>query len=424
VLFSPSAIYRIMPKCKAALVHQSVVESVLSKIPTTERQSISKELLLAANDKFRLLSVKAAQPGQLGKGDSQESRAALILEHVVRMDGSRQKLGLGTLAKVVGVNRTNLEALQLKMENYLTEKIFSSSNITTLSTTGMGRKSGGKSSLSRSKSTNSSTASFAARSCRSEEQTKVSSIPQLSIKLGSIVQDSHGVCKRAQTLYKDIQDHIQTSSTINEHLRQDHLTDWVKYQTAYEAACFFIISTNAEKSAKTESSLHFHDVLNASGVSSLLWRQILPTAEAFQCAVEGEKMRKLEQSRKRGRGDRVSNAAQKKIKSTGGNADGRAKQTTRNATNANILNLVNTWAKGKDYSVPLSTTAWPRELHFPPLPLDYVTKRDEIVNHAIENIQAKARLENGKELSQRDAKRRACHDIITTLSFHRRGEGD
>jgi hypothetical protein len=399
-------------------LHQTVVEAVLSKIPASERQHISKELLDSAKAKFRLLSVKAAQPGQLGKGDSQESRAALILEQVVRMDGRRQKLSLQMLTKVVGVNRKNLEALQLKVDNYLTETILSGrvnghviSSKRNISTISVGK--------TVSISSNSSIHSLSSRSLRSEQQAKPSSIPLLSIKLGSLMEDSHGFCQRAEELFSDIQAHIQTSQTINEHHRRDYKADLSKHQTAYEAVCFFLIATSLGISSKSDHSLTVHDVLDASGVSSLLWRQIIPTVDAFRVAIQSEKKQVVKTSQKRGRGDRLIDAAQTSILSAGGNADERAKQAVRNATAKRLLNVVITTGDSDGFSFgPSIPYAWPRALNLPPLPSHYVTKREGAVCRAIQAQQSKARLEHGEDISESEAKRRALHAIIRTVAFY------
>ena len=395
-----------------------MVEAVLSKIPASERQHISKELLDSAKARFRLLSVKAAQPGQLGKGDSQESRAALILEQVVRMDGRRQKLSLQMLTKVVGVNRKNLEALQLKVDNYLSETISSGSvNGHVISS----KRSVSAISVGKtvSISSNSSIHSLSSRSLRSEQQAKPSSIPLLSIKLGSLMEDSHGFCQRAEELFSDIQAHIQTSQTINEHHRRDYKADLSKHQTAYEAVCFFLIATSHGISSKSDHSLTVHDVLDASGVSSLLWRQIVPTVDTFRVAIQSEKKQAVKISQKRGRGDRLIDAAQTSILSTGGNADERAKQAVRNATAERLLNVVITTGDSDGFSFGSSIPyAWPRALNLPPLPSDYVTKREGAVCRAIQAQQSKARLEHGEDISESEAKRRALHAIIKTVVFY------
>ena len=395
-----------------------MVEAVLSKIPLSERQNISKELLDSAKAKFRLLSVKASQPGQLGKGDSQESRAALILEQVVRMDGRRQKLSLQMLTKVVGVNRKHLEALQLKVDNYLTETESSGRIVghtitkkRSLSTISVGR--------TVSVSSNSSIHSLSSRSLRSEQHPKSSSFPMLSIKLGPLLEDSNGFCQRAQELFTDIQEHIQTSRTINEHHRRDYKADLSKHQSAYEAVCFFLIATSHGMSSKSEHSLTVHDVLDASGVSSLLWRQIVPTVESFRAAIESEKKQAVKTTLKRGRGDRLIDAAQTITLSTGGNADERAKQADRNATAKRLLNVAMTTNDKDGFLFGASTPyAWPRVLNFHSLPSDYVTKREGAVLQAIQAQQSKSRKECGEEISESEAKRRALHAIMKTLGVY------
>jgi hypothetical protein len=401
-------------------LHQSVVESVLSKLPTAARQGISKDLLTTANDQFRVLGIKAPQQGQLGKGDSQESRAALILERVFRMDGSMQKLDLGVLAKAVLISRPHLEKLQLKVDNYLTETKTAKSSQASSNRGDIGRASLGVY----------SNELVSHRSRRGAQGPKPSSIPQLSIKLGSFVDDSHGIGHKAQQLYNDIDTYMKTSPLINEHTRRDHKGELLRHQAVYEAVCFFLVA-NATSSHTTHCSskselLQLNHVLDATGIPSLLWREIFPTADNFRLAVEQTKQQQVANRNKRGRGDRVVVAAQKRLNSAGGNAEEREKQAESNATMEQLLQLAA--ANLTSESAPLSsssssaanptTTIWPRSMDLSePIPDDYITEQKEKIRKIVEIEQAKARLEHGEEITEKEARRRAIHSHAIMLGL-------
>lgn len=387
-------------------LHQSVVESVLSKLPTSARQGISKDLLTTANDQFRVLGIKAPQ-GQLGKGDSQESRAALILERVVRMDGSEQKLDLAILARAVLISRTHLEKLQLKVDNYLTETKTPKSSQASSNRGGSGKASLGINSNELDSH----------RSRRGAQGPKPSSIPQLSIKLGSFVDDSHGFCQKAQQLYRDIETHIKTSPLINEHTRRDHKGELVRHQVVYEAVCFFLVASASSSHTNNNKSelLQVNHVLDATGIPSLLWRHIFPTADNFRLAVEQTKQQAA--TRKRGRGDRVVMAAQKRLHSAGGTAEERAKQAASNATVERLLQLA---AESTSESAPSATntsTMWPRRMDLSPIPDHYVTEQKERIRKIVEMEQEKARLEHGEVITEKNARRRAIHSGATKLGL-------
>jgi hypothetical protein len=242
-----------------------IVDTVLASLPhSVDIPSLKQQI----EEQLRLLNVRA--PGkQLGKGDSMESRKLVLLELILRSE--KVRLPLGKLASAVGMKAAAFEGLSTKVENYV-------------EIAQMTQPQSSRSSLASVTSTVSST------------------IPALSIRLGSQVHDSHGFCSRAQQLLEDIEQHIQSSSTLSNQKKKGYLQDMQRSRAAYEAACFYVVAQMRVEYADMQLSIQ--NIVDASSLSASAIRDVLPTVEKFASIAQKEDRQTKEPapaSRKRGR---------------------------------------------------------------------------------------------------------------------------
>lgn len=243
-----------------------IFDTVLTSLPhSIDIPSLKQQI----EEQLRLLNVRA--PGKLlGKGDSIESRKLVLLELILRSD--KVRLPLGKLASAVGMKAAAFEALSSKVGNYInvapTRQPQSSQN-----------------------------------SVVSASSTVSSTIPALSIRLGSQVHDSHGFARRAQQLLEDMEQHIRTTSTISAQKKKGYLQDMRRSRDAYEAACFYVVAQVKHEHEDTQLSIQ--NIIDATSLSASVFRDVLPTVEKFASVVQKEDRRTNEParstSRKRGR---------------------------------------------------------------------------------------------------------------------------
>lgn len=222
-------------------------------------------------EQLRVLNVRAPVK-QLGKGDSVESRKLVLLEQILKTD---VPLKTQRLASAVGMKAKDFETLSFKVAQYSNAPSTRSSK----------KRSRSSSSSQKSRNNVNNTNNNAA----------TSTIPALSIRLGSQVHDSHGFARRAQQLLKDMEQYISSTLTISTQKKRGYLQDMQRSRAAYEAACFYLVARGKKmKKATTRSSddalqgeeedtqLSIQDILDASNsVSASEFRGILPTVEKF-----------------------------------------------------------------------------------------------------------------------------------------------
>jgi hypothetical protein len=164
--------------------------------------------------------------GTFGKHDRDVSRAAALLEYIVREEEGGFKIPLKKLAKASFMKEPNFVNLHQVVGNF------------------------------RANSTSTRRKGPAERNSSRRGALEESSIPSLAIRLGNFVQDPNGFARRAQNLFNAIQVHAKSMGVD---ASREQLHDMVRYQKAYEAACFLLIAT------KDKTIVHRHSSDNAGG---------------------------------------------------------------------------------------------------------------------------------------------------------------
>lgn len=169
--------------------------------------------------------------GTFGKHDRDVSRAAALLEYIVREEEDGFKILLKNLAKASFMKEANFVKLHQVVGNF------------------------------RANSASSTRRKGPAERNFSRTALQQSSIPSLAIRLGNYVHDPNGFARRAQNLFQGIQEHAKSMGVD---ASRQQLYDMLRYQTAYEAACFFLIAT------KEKTVVHRHSSDNDGGEEKAL----------------------------------------------------------------------------------------------------------------------------------------------------------
>ena len=202
------------------------------------------------------------------KYDTDEARAAVVLEFVLRTglpDGGRNSstkamtikaVPLGVLAAQVGVRKEFAEDTQRAIGHYLNDaaevvggrrenKRSGSTHYNADACAGFGISSSGGTSRHRNAGNESNVAMATARGIviRSLQQPEI--IRDLSISLGSMVEDTDGSARRGEALFESLGQHIMSNSTHKSN-QQALLSDLQRNKAAYEAACFYLSVNDAE----------------------------------------------------------------------------------------------------------------------------------------------------------------------------------
>jgi hypothetical protein len=192
------------------MVVKSDIESFVAKLPSEDQSNVSQQIVCAANEVLRKVAIKVKQ-GAMGRADSIECRAAIILDIILRRNG---KPGITNLNKLCGIKRKDLENMSTMILNYIKDK-----PKPVHPETDLGSQSPSK-------------ISIASYKLQSEEK---SMIPVISVKLGSYVADSLGLSKGAELLYLDIKTHV--ACIDDKFKRSGYLQDMERNRVEYEAAC-------------------------------------------------------------------------------------------------------------------------------------------------------------------------------------------
>jgi hypothetical protein len=220
---------------------------------------------------------------QLGKGDSTECRKLVLLQHILAVS-KQEQIPVKTLAAAVGIKPAAFESISLRVKPHVDVSSTTTSNKT------------------RQKSSLQQSAGSQARNNTTNTAAAVSStIPALSIRLGSQVHDSHGFAQRAQQLYRDIEYHIRSNVDLSNPKKRGYLQDMQRSRATYEAACFYLVARGRKMKKKTtrgsgenesqqeeeDTQLSMQDIVDASmSVSLSEFRGILPTVEQFASELE------------------------------------------------------------------------------------------------------------------------------------------
>jgi predicted NUDIX family phosphoesterase len=196
------------------------------------------------------------------KYDTDEARAAMVLEFVLRTglpgDGrnSVKSVHLGVLAAQVGVRKEFAEDTQRALAHYLNDaaevvdgrlaqKRSGSALNNTIARGGAGNgmsSSGGGPSQNAGNESNAVIAAARGIVIRSLQQPET--IRDLSISLGSLIEDADGSARRGEALFETLAQHIMNST--NKYSQKAQLSDLQRNKSAYEAACFYLSVNDAE----------------------------------------------------------------------------------------------------------------------------------------------------------------------------------
>ena len=196
----------------------TVVNALLDGPPPLVRDLAARRLVaIRTSEMLRRLRAKV----RVGfvKTDSNEARAAVVLERVLRLrlwadsggpaaadTADARSVPLEALSKRIGTRKRDIEKLRTSLEHYLEE---------------LGRSGGSLSSKSPSP--------------RSLSPADCQTIRNLSIRFGSGIPDSEGSARRAEYLFASLVDRAQEKRGGWSAL----LGDMTKHRMTYEAACFY-----------------------------------------------------------------------------------------------------------------------------------------------------------------------------------------
>jgi hypothetical protein len=198
----------------------------------------------------------------LGKGDTVESRAAILLNYELRQENASFDLSSDQLAKACGLKKAVFEDLQRKISNYLTPYSAAAPAAT-------------QQRQRQAKAYQNQGSSDVSTSSSPQHHEISSIIPTISIRLGPLVSDSLGFAQRAQQLLLDMKHHV--SRNRNQHERQGYLQDIQRNYNIYEAACFYLV---AEEDSTAEDHI-LPALLEAARVNHHVFRDIYTTAKKF-----------------------------------------------------------------------------------------------------------------------------------------------
>ena len=221
-----------------------------NKTSSSVNTELSQETIRKCQSAFRTMRIHN-RPGCFGRHDHDLTRAAALLEYVVR-ETEGTKIPIKTLAQASFLKLANFQKLHQLVGNFLVNTSASKLKRSSL--------------LSASNHNNSSSSS-------GRHKLLPSSIPSLAIKFGPYVKDPTGYASQAQDLFQKIEHHAKTQMASASDSRAQ-LYDLQQYQRAYEAACFYVVVTNTQKSsarqdhpdgdASEKSTLDLQTLLDAS----------------------------------------------------------------------------------------------------------------------------------------------------------------
>jgi hypothetical protein len=289
---------------KTILHHDTVLQVTNALPPTLQRRFVTKSIVSQTREALRLVQTKVAL-GSLGKHDRQETRAAVLLDYVLRKQQQQQSsnnhnnsiaqpqetIDLKHLAAVNGTKLVHFQSLHQTLGNYFHDIYHKNSSISNNNNT-FGASAHDNTTKQRKSNTNSgnirSTTNTTGKQARSacgdgihgnDGRTRNSRhashnrsnnnnnnavvatqtiLPDLSIRLAGYLQNPHAVTVQAARLLHNMRDYSSShdSSSQQQRLsaveRRGQEYDYVRYWSAYEAAAFFVVATT------WQNALHHH----------------------------------------------------------------------------------------------------------------------------------------------------------------------
>ncbi|KAI2500040.1 hypothetical protein MHU86_14426 [Fragilaria crotonensis] len=247
----------------------SVVENIVEKISSDDRTVVTKDIIITSEETLRKVAIKI-KVGGLGKGDSVENRAAIVLDLILRRNGIAIK---SNLSKICTMKKKDFESMSAKIGNYM--------DSTHDRTDSMRRNLEVGARLLDSNLR-------ALKPQRPFGKDNSSIIPILSIKLGSHIPDSFGFAKLTQHLIKDIQLHVW--GLKDKFKRSGFLQDMERKKPGYESACFCLVMEENQVKHMDQLKPMLMEVAN---VQSQEFEDIYKEAKKFYEIVRLKKRRLL-----------------------------------------------------------------------------------------------------------------------------------
>lgn len=230
-------------------------------------EALRKRVRLRCNQLLR--QMKAAAGINLTRHDTKETRSAIVLEFVLRTGlpddrhehNSFRAVPLGVLASQVGVKKEFAEDTQRALVHYLndaaavvdgrqkTKRTGSAlDNTTAYASGGVGNgMSNSRVGTSRNAGIESNKAAMAAaRDIVTRSLQQPETIRDLSIRLGSMVEDADGSARRGEALFETMVQNIFHSTDIDKNSQKALLSDIERNKASYEAACFYLSVNDSE----------------------------------------------------------------------------------------------------------------------------------------------------------------------------------
>lgn len=205
------------------------VTKILNSLPVEYRPKTSdarNKLEIAANEKLRSLGIKIRHAG---KNDSEQARAAIVLEHVLRKSWHHfhaKPVSLEILLTPIGMKKKQKKAM---------------ANLQPMFSDALDQMDRGRAPIT----------STGGRIDTSSVRAKgLETIRDLSIRLGTMLSDPDGTAKRAELLLSAIIKHM---NGMKRHLKMDSLNDLQRNGKEYAAGCF-LLSANSDSSTDTKKA--------------------------------------------------------------------------------------------------------------------------------------------------------------------------
>lgn len=224
-------------------------------------QTLRRRIIKRSNELLRQLKVRVRT--KVNRHDSDETRAAVVLEFVLRTgivtspgsnsDGMMvsnttvtRAVPLDVLARQLGARKQYVEEVQCALSHYLEEIAGGDGKRgDTVAAPAAEETSGNANKHSTNeRPRRGAAAAAAAPEGMSHSIGQPETIRDLSIRLGSLVPDAEGAARRGEALFAELGKQIVNSR--DRFHRDARLSDLERNKVAYEAACFYVCATESE----------------------------------------------------------------------------------------------------------------------------------------------------------------------------------
>ena len=257
---------------------RDIVSQVEAKLKLNNR--LPREILEATRSSLRVLKIRNPI-GCFGKYDNETKRACALLEYEVRDyninsddSNSTVEVAMERLAKAAFMKLKDFRDFHEKIGNFRDNLRIGAT--TTSKTKGGIQRNGSQSQL------------VVDASSKSGIVFRKSSISSLAIQLGAFVPNSSGAAMRAQKLFADAVDILKRSSKKGGIYG---LQDVQKNQSAYEAACFYLVATsdrvkNASSHRRRKVLKEFDDGDDIQQLDLITFMDITKAPSQFQMILD------------------------------------------------------------------------------------------------------------------------------------------